>query len=63
MQPENMQELMNFIQATLKLDDAEIKIKIEEELADKLDASQILEFNKQVLEIKSSLLNGTIPNL
>ena len=63
MQQENMQELMNFIQATLKLDDDEIKSKIDEELGDKLDAIQLEEFKKQVMEIKTSLKNGSIPDL
>jgi len=63
MQQENMQELMNFIQATIKLDDNEIKNKIEEELGDKLTAEQIEDFKKQVLEIKESLLSGSIPDL
>ncbi len=63
MHPENMQELMNFIQATLKLSDDEIKNKIDEELGDKLDSEQIKEFKKQVLEIKESLQSGSIPDL
>lgn len=63
MQQENMQELMNFIQATLKLDENEIKSKIDEELGDKLDATQLEELKKQVLEIKTSLENGSIPDL
>ncbi len=62
MQQENMQELMNFIQATLKLDDNEIVKKIDQELSDKLDKTQIDEFKKQVLEIKASLESGQIPD-
>ena len=63
MQQENMQELMNFIQATLKLNDDEIKSKIDEELSGQLNPDQIKEFKKQVLEIKKSLQNGSIPDL
>ncbi len=63
METNNMQELINFIQATLKLEDDEIMKKIDEELSGKLDNSQREEFKKQVLEIKSSLLNGEIPDL
>ncbi len=62
MQQENMQELMNFIQATLKLDNDEIIKKIDEELSDKLDKNQISEFKEQVLEIKASLESGQIPD-
>ncbi len=63
METNNMQELINFIQATLKLNDDEIKKKIDEELSEKLDDSQREEFKKQVLEIKYSLINGDIPDL
>ncbi len=63
MHPENMQELMNFIQATIKLSDDEIKVKIDEELGDKLESEQIEELKKQVLEIKESLQSGSIPDL
>ena len=63
MEQENMQELMNFIQATLKLDNDEIMKKIDEELGNKLDKEQIDELKKQVLEIKSSLQSGQIPDM
>jgi hypothetical protein len=62
MQQENMQELMNFIQATLKLDNDEIMKKIDEELGDKLEKEQIEELKKQVIEIKESLESGQIPD-
>ncbi len=60
---DNMQELMNFIQATLKLDNDEIMKRIDEEMSGELETSQIEELKKQVLEIKSALQNGSIPDL
>ncbi len=63
MEQGQLQELFNFVQATIQLDEEEIKKQIESELKDKLDASQIEEFKKQVLEIKKSLKEGNIPDL
>ena len=62
MEPQQLQELLNFVQATIQLDDEEIKKQIEIELKDKLDPAQIEEFKKQVLEIKKSLKDGNIPD-
>ena len=45
------------------IDEVEIKERIVTELKDKLDATQIEEFTKQVLEIKQSIKDGDIPNL
>ena len=59
---QDMQELMNFIQATLQLDENEIRLKIDEELSSKFDKNQLEEFKNQVLEIKASLENGEVPN-
>jgi len=63
MNPQQLQELLNFVQATIQLDEEEIKKQIEVELKDKLDAKQIEEFKKQVLEIKQSMKDGNIPDL
>ena len=63
MNPNQLQELLNFVQATIQLDEVEIKERIAKELKDKLDATQIEEFTKQVLEIKQSIKDGDIPNL
>ena len=62
MQQENLQELMNFIQATVKLSEDEIYNKIDEELGSQLSEEQIVELKKQVIEIKKSLETGDMPN-
>lgn len=63
MNPNQLQELLNFVQATIQLDENEIKAQINTELKDKLNADEIEEFTKQVLEIKQSIKDGNIPDL
>lgn len=63
MNPNQLQELLHFVQATIELDEEEIKKQIQIELKNKLDPSQVEEFTKQVLEIKKSIKDGDIPNL
>lgn len=62
MEQNQLQELFQFVQATIQLNEEEIREKIKSELKDSLNNEQIENMIKQVLEIKKSITEGDIPS-